>query len=420
MRGDTARPKHLLMLWYNYPVAGDPHPRRATYVGGRRGVMLANYLKKQGYRVTVLAAGGLGEGEEGDVIRVERRTLRPLAKRLGPKILSDETLQSWVPGAFQAASHFMREHPLQALVSSSPPISTHVVALLCHYRFPDVPWIAGFRDGWLYEGPTDVGGLQVLNRYVERRIVRSADLVMCVTDPLTQDFRRRYPRIPQRFVTVSNGYDPEEFRDVQPATFAGEPPGASFTIASTGSFLKTSVGMRLDPLLEGFKWAYAEGRKRGLRMRLLIAGDLTRDEEEQLRRAEQECRVSFLGYVDPASAHSLQLSADLLVAVVPPRRSAATSKLFDYIAVGKPILCIGDDTAAAAIVREYRLGTVVRDEPGAIGEALLSAASRAAFGQRIAEDPDLGRARIAFSSETLAAQFADLLAHVVDENLRAT
>ncbi len=414
MRRGTASTKHVLMIWYNYPVAGDPHPIRASYVGGRRGVILAKYLRQLGYKVTILAAGGLGEGVEMDVIRVKRSGLSRVAKRLGPKFLSDETLQSWVPGAFRAASQFIREHPVDAIISSSPPISTHVAALGCHYRFPEVPWIAGFRDGWLYDGPTDVGGLQLLNRYLERRIVHSARLVVPVTDPLTLDFQRRYPRMRERFVTVSNGYDPEEFRDARPGTFADEPPGVSFTVASTGSFLKTSVGMRLDPLLEGFKRASTEGERHGLSMRLLIAGDMTPDEQEQLQRARQECRVTFLGYIDPASARSLQLSADLLVAVVPPRRSAATSKLFDYIAAGKPILCIGDDNVAASIVREYRLGMVVGNEATAIGDALLSAATRASSGQSIVRDPDVQGARAAFSSETLAAKFAGLLAHVVE------
>ncbi len=402
------------MIWYDYPVAGDPHPRRATYVGGRRGVILAKYLRQQGYRVTILAAGGLGEGAEEDMIRVKRSDLGRFAKQLGPKFLSDETLQSWVPGAFRAASRFIqRQHP-QALVSSSPPISTHVVALLCHYRFPDVPWIADFRDGWLFEGTTEVGGLRPLNTQLERRILHAARLVTCVTDPLTQDFRRRYPRIRERFLTLPNGYDPDEFRDVRPGTFAGEPPGASFTITSTGSFLKTSAWMRLDPLLAGFKRAYGEGRKRGLSMRLLIAGDMTPNEEEQLRRAQDECRLSFLGYIDPASARSLQLSSDLLVAVVPQLRSVATSKLFDYIAAGKPILCIGDENTAASIVRGYRLGMVVDPDAAAIGDALLAAATRAASGQSLVGDSDLQGARAAFSSKNLAAKFASLLEQVVE------
>ncbi len=98
----------------------------------------------------------------------------------------------------------------------------------------------------------------------------------------------------------------------------------------------------------------------------------------------------------------------------PPRRLAAKSRPFEYITAGKPILCIGGDNASASIVREYRLGLVMGLDPTAIGDAPLAAATRAASRQHIVSDPGLQGARVAFSSKTLAAKFANLLAHTVE------
>ncbi len=379
----------------------------------------ARYLRTHGYTVTVLAAGE-SDGREGDILRVGLRHLGPVRRQLGPKVLPDETLQSWLPEAFRTASRVIRDQRVDALVSSAPPMTGHAVALLCHYEFPDLPWIADFRDGWLRDGPTEVGGFQPMNRYLERRIVHDASLVTCVTEPLARDFRNRYPGVRSRVVTVSNGYDPVEFRDATASTFGDGAPGPSFTMAYTGSLSKTSVGMRLDPLLDGLRQARGGLDECSPRMRLLIAGDLTPDEQEQLRRAGQELEVSYLGYLTPAAARGLQLGADLLVVVAPPRRTVATSKLFDYIAAGKPILCIGEGSVAASIVRAFRLGIVVDRDPRAVADALRVVSAQLATGERIVDDADVRAAREAFSCETLSAQFCGLLERLTREKEGAT
>jgi glycosyltransferase involved in cell wall biosynthesis len=55
----------------------------------------------------------------------------------------------------------------------------------------------------------------------------------------------------------------------------------------------------------------------------------------------------------------------------PGRRSEATSKLFEYIGAGAPVLALAEGNAAAEIVQRYRLGiTAPADNAPAIAAAL--------------------------------------------------
>ena len=54
----------------------------------------------------------------------------------------------WVAPAVRLARRLLRENNYTALISTSPPISCHLVAQAIH-RETDLPWIADFRDFWI-------------------------------------------------------------------------------------------------------------------------------------------------------------------------------------------------------------------------------------------------------------------------------
>ena len=86
--------------------------------------------------------------------------------------------------------------------------------------------------------------------------------------------------------------------------------------------------------------------------------------------------VEFVGRVSHAEALALQRSGDAVLLVAGADRSIATSKLFEYLAAGRPIVALAKGNEAERIVRETNTGvTVAPDDIDAITEALRQVAT---------------------------------------------
>ncbi|MBK8499439.1 MAG: hypothetical protein IPL52_11650 [Flavobacteriales bacterium] len=54
----------------------------------------------------------------------------------------------WVNPSVRFLERYLREHPVDAIVSTGPPHSMHLIALGLKKRFPALRWIADWRDPW--------------------------------------------------------------------------------------------------------------------------------------------------------------------------------------------------------------------------------------------------------------------------------
>jgi glycosyltransferase involved in cell wall biosynthesis len=105
------------------------------------------------------------------------------------------------------------------------------------------------------------------------------------------------------------------------------------------------------------------------RLEVLFAGPLSAEERELIERAPAARAV---GSLDRAQTLALEAASDsLMVLTSGRRRGEATQKVFEYLAAGKPIVVLGEDTEAARIVEGAGAGIVApADDPGAIADAL--------------------------------------------------
>ena len=54
----------------------------------------------------------------------------------------------WIKPSIRRLKRLLAQHPVDAVISTGPPHSTHLIALGLKSAFPDVPWVADFRDPW--------------------------------------------------------------------------------------------------------------------------------------------------------------------------------------------------------------------------------------------------------------------------------
>ena len=210
------RVPHILVVAYLFP------PSDAINV--RRPSAFRNAFDALGVRTTVLAQRDFRGASDDDVRGVIRagdlRTriatqyqsltgyrAEPLDVRTRPRwwtryIVPDVSAVSWMPDALRHLRRLLRNDRPDGVFTTSPPESAHLLGAVA--RRAGVPWIADFRDGWMFDPPNPRPALTRLDTRLERWVVRSADIVTAINEPIADDFRRRFGA---RSVHVSNGFD---------------------------------------------------------------------------------------------------------------------------------------------------------------------------------------------------------------------
>ncbi len=359
---------------------------------GIRWAAMARHLRQHGHSVSIVATaafGSLDDDHENGVLRVGdlrtsprlRRLLRrdelPVAGSSAPEppesrlltqvLVPDAQVLSWMPAALACIRRLADAGEIDCLVTSSPPESTHLIGLLLGRRRP--AWVAEFRDGWLFEPlrkPFPTAAQRAFDARLERRVVTAADVVVGATLPIAEDVRQRFDA---QACWVSNGWDPDD-----PAINAStdlEPVAAgALSLIHTGTLFVR--GFDGGPLLR----ALALVRGEGLDLRLVCTGALRESDRAALARVGVEDAVEYVGRLARADALAAQRAATALLLVTSSDRSVATSKLFEYIGAGRPIVALARGNEAERIVRETNTGVVVPpDDVEAIAAALRSVAS---------------------------------------------
>jgi glycosyltransferase involved in cell wall biosynthesis len=412
-----------MLVAHSFP----PRPSSAS----RRPAALAKYLSRLGYRVVVLTSAAWGSGGVDPALEVVRardlfssplnwrrrnveayegRSQRPYSTRhtwASRLATPDVVAVTWVPFALPAALRVARDQRIDCVITTSPPESAQLIGLALHRR--GIPWVADLRDGWRFESvlrpsfaPSDR-----LDRWLEARALRRADRVVAVSEPISEDLRRR---LGIHATTIPNGFDPEE--PLAPASSVGgllDPRRRS--LLHTGSL--ASSGRSLKPLLKAVELLAKRAPDDLRRMEIVLAGPISEGEQRMLRESSLGPTVRHVGNVERARALRLQAEADrLLVVTAGTRRGELPGKLFEYLRAGRPVLVLGERSEAARVVKQIGAGGAApADDPEAVAGELSAFAAGRADGF---DEETLKRARAEYSHERIAER----MAAVVDEARR--
>jgi glycosyltransferase involved in cell wall biosynthesis len=360
-------------------------------VGGNRWAAMVNHLRALGHDTTVLTTAGFGRvaGEVG-VVRTDDITAKSTFRRLlrapslpdvtapsfpgrAPSrllaglIVPDSQLASWVPGALRATRQLVRAGHVDCLITSSPPESSHLIALALGRDRP--AWLADFRDGWTFEPWRPEPLTRVHKRidaWLERQVVTRTDAISVVARAIAEDFAARFG---VEAAYLPGGWDPALERDLVRAA-GPQVDSGRLTLAYTGK-LWGSPGRDPSALFEALGRIVAHEPGMRERVELVIAGPLDRDQAQRLERFGLDGVVRHVGHLPRNEALALQRRADVLVLVTSGNRSNVTGKIWEYLASGRLILALADGNEAAALVTETRTGlTVPPDDVGAVEVAL--------------------------------------------------
>ena len=291
-----------------------------------------------------------------------------------------------------------------AVLTSSPPHSTQLIGLELQRRH-GLRWLADLRDPWTdiyyYKDLHHTPLASWLDARYERQVLTHADAVL-VTSPETKRlFLAKNPTLPAtKFHVLPNGYDESDFR--QPS----QPPAACLRITHTGTITEL---YHINRLLEAVAAGAAAHPTVPLRLRFV--GQVSAQLRGQIAEAGLTDITEYLDFVPhEQSVAYLMESSVLLMAIpdVPRNLGILPGKVFEYLAAGKPILCVGPaGSDADNLLRECGAGQALPYEDAALMRQTLEALVARWQQNPNLDLPALGNAR--YSRRGLTGMLASLV-----------
>jgi glycosyltransferase involved in cell wall biosynthesis len=273
-----------------------------------------------------------------------RLALRPIAHRVA--FYPDPQI-GWYPAALRAGTRAVRQQRFDAVLSSSFPITAHLVAMRISKR-AGLPWAAEFRDPWSDTLPR----LPYRSRAaaLERKIAREAGRVIMPTSTWASHYGARWAT---DVAVLPNGHDGGQ---------APSPPEVGAVLTHVGSYYPPRQNLRA--LWRALARLKAEDPDRVPRIRWI--GPVDGEAWAELSEAGLDATVEVTGFLPQPEAMRLAGASSLLVASGPVgsdpiARGWIPAKLFEYLATGLPILYIGDVASDAAALLHAHPGCRVVD-----------------------------------------------------------
>ena len=375
--------KRVLVITYYWPPTGGS--------GVQRWVKFAKYLPSQGWQPVVYTPSNperqsVDETLLGDIPPeaeiIERKITEPygLYRRLmGKGSTTDmKTLTSgegkslkgrlslwlrsnlfvpdprvwWVNPSVKFLKEYLKEHPVDVIVTTGPPQSLHLIGLRLH-KETGVPWISDFRDPWTRMYWFKKMGLSAraerLHYRMEKEVTDSSSAVLTVT-PMVRDLYKSLTST--RVEMITNGYDEEDF----------EGP-----VESDGYFNLTHTGIfpgdgNPEVLWDVLQRKSGSDPQFGQALRIRLVGKTDAGIYSSLGSHGLSSKVIDLGYQPHNIAVREQRTASVLLLPLrddPDYRMILPGKLFEYVASRRPVLGIGqEDGAMAELLKETGAGTV--------------------------------------------------------------
>jgi glycosyltransferase involved in cell wall biosynthesis len=244
-----------------------------------------------------------------------------------------------------------------------------------------------YRDPWtidVFTGDLDFADRQTTA--AESEIMAAATLSFHVNEPIAAAYRAKYPENADKQLVVYNGYDPES---VPP------PSGPSSEPLVFGILGTLNDRWPTKPIFKAWAGLYAELPKGS---QLVLGGHLGYFEHsEAVLEAylpDESLGFHYAGAVSKSNVADFYASLDVVILPVPGGPMVSSGKVFEVMALGKPVVCVQASGGGARTLLDDRPLIFGADpDVESVRKSLLAAADAAlALDQETSKDAQLGAA----------------------------
>jgi glycosyltransferase involved in cell wall biosynthesis len=273
----------------------------------------------------------------------------------------------WIKPSIKFLTDYLKKNPVDAVITTGPPHSMHMIGLGLKKKFFTIPWVADFRDPW-----TNIDFYKDLNLNVisdkiqhskEKKVVTTADLVMVVSNGMKEEFKTLKPKNIQ---VIPNGYDDSDIQNVNVAL------DKEFTISHIGTLNSARNPQTLWKVLSQI---CAEDAEFKADLQIQLVGKVDFSVLEDIKQSDLTENLQKIDYLSHSEAIATQQSSQVLLLLINNTGNAKgilTGKFYEYLAAKRPILAVGPtDGDAAAVLNETGAGVMVGFKEGKATEQAI-------------------------------------------------
>lgn len=259
----------------------------------------------------------------------------------------------WVNPSVKFLRKYLKENHFDALVTTGPPHSMHLIGLNLKKEFPNLKWIADFRDPW-----TEISYYQHLkltkvadrkHRNLEQKVFENADITLATSYSDAENFKKKGANA----VCITNGFDV----DNQKSKTENSEPSTQFTLSYIGVLEQLRNPEVLWKVLNDLIKENEDFRKD---FELKFVGRIDDKILEKIENSELKNSVKNLGYLSHSEANLEMEKSDLLLMTNFPEEKSKgiiPGKIFEYLATKKQIISFGPkDSDVKKILEETNAG----------------------------------------------------------------
>lgn len=266
---------------------------------------------------------------------------------------------AWIPFAVRKGLKIIKKEDIKAIFVSGEPFSSFFSGIFLK-KITGIPLIIEFRDEWCefndyFSFRTKPRWVKKLEEKMEKWSVEQSDKVISVTETIVDNFKKRYPYLNHdRFVCITNGYDQDDFKDL-----IGEKRTDKFVITYAGALRSCRTPKFLFEAIED--WIEEEPWISN-QLNFTYLGICEPDTQYLFEREKIKKVADIIGFVSFKSTLNYLKNSDILIYLEDQIEIAdrvCPSKLFEYIAIGRPILALAEGISVREVIQKSNTGIVV-------------------------------------------------------------
>jgi hypothetical protein len=249
----------------------------------------------------------------------------------------------WVNPSVKFLEQYLKINNIDVVVTSGPPHSLHLIGLNLKKKFPNVKWIADFRDPWTeisyYKHLKLTNKSDKKHRQLESEVFKNADITLATSYTDAENFRKNGANA----VCITNGFDESDSSNSQILNSSNSI--AKFTLSYIGVLEQLRNPENLWKALDDLVKTNAEFEKD---FRLKFVGRIDDKILSSIENSNLKNHIDNLGYLPHEKAiDEMSNSSMLLITNFPDDSSKGIipGKIFEYLATGKQIISFGPNAA---------------------------------------------------------------------------
>ena len=293
----------------------------------------------------------------------EMKGILKLPFKVLSKLMIPDSAIFWMMKSKEKAIQIIENEGIKIIYTTSAPYSDHLLGRYIKRKFPKIKWIADFRDEWTNNPYTLDNPHNKIRTNIEKNmemsVLKEADYLITNTPVMRENFLKISGLNGENFFVIPNGYDEEDFENMN----FERPKNEKFTMVYTGAL----YGRRKP---DNFFSAIKNLKEKDLldpnKINVKLIGNYHKDKlQAKIDSLNLINQIEIVGYVPHDICIKNQLLADVLILIEGSGVGANafyTGKIFEYMNTKRPVLAKLPKGVAADLVLESGIGNVANTD----------------------------------------------------------